>query len=90
MTDITKCSGEGCPVKEKCYRFTAVPGIVQSMFRKPPFEIKHGKFTCTMYWGESADLLFEQLKSIMSDKKTKSTNSGVKHTKPTGRTGRKN
>jgi len=23
MADITKCKGEGCPIKESCYRFTA-------------------------------------------------------------------
>lgn len=23
MPDITKCPGEGCSVREKCYRFTA-------------------------------------------------------------------
>ena len=24
MADITKCDGVGCPLKETCYRFTAV------------------------------------------------------------------
>lgn len=23
MADISKCEGNGCPLKEKCYRFTA-------------------------------------------------------------------
>ena len=23
MADISKCEGKGCPIKDKCYRFTA-------------------------------------------------------------------
>jgi hypothetical protein len=41
MSDITKCSGEGCNVKKKCYRFTANSGYWQSYFGTPP--IKDGK-----------------------------------------------
>ncbi len=47
MTDITKCSGENCPMKESCYRFTAESeGIGQTYFIEPP--IKDGK--CEHYW----------------------------------------
>jgi hypothetical protein len=41
MTDITKCTGEGCELKETCYRFTAPTGMLQSYFMNPP--IKDGK-----------------------------------------------
>jgi len=44
--DITKCSGENCPMKESCYRFTAEAGQMQSYFIEPP--IKDGK--CEYYW----------------------------------------
>jgi hypothetical protein len=91
MSDITMCSGEGCPLKEKCHRFTAVKNLDrQSFFVKPPFEIDKKKFTCKMFWGESYELLLQQIKTIIGDKKTKGTNSGIKRTKPTGGTGRKN
>lgn len=35
--DITKCMGENCPIKEKCYRFTAQPEpMYQSYFTELP------------------------------------------------------
>ena len=44
--DITKCSGENCPMKESCYRFRAEADEMQSYFIEPP--IKDGK--CEHYW----------------------------------------
>lgn len=43
MPDITMCSGEGCPLKENCYRFTATPNPAvpihsQSWFAEPPIQ----------------------------------------------------
>jgi hypothetical protein len=47
MTDISKCSGEGCEQKEKCYRFTTIADEQwQSYFTEPP--IKDGK--CEYFW----------------------------------------
>jgi hypothetical protein len=46
MPDISKCSGKDCPLKESCYRFTAVSSDYQSYFMTPP--IKDGK--CEHYW----------------------------------------
>jgi hypothetical protein len=69
MADISKCSGEDCPVKELCYRFTAPTSeFMQSYFCKPPFEIKDGVFTCEMYWGDQAHAIWKQLKNITDDK----------------------
>ena len=57
MPDITMCSGEGCPVKESCYRFTAKPNEYrQSYFVEPP--IKDGK--CDHYWGENAEFIWNK------------------------------
>lgn len=62
MPDITMCSGEGCPVKEKCYRFTAKPSEYwQSYFIDPP--IKDDK--CDHYWGENAESIWNQLNDIV-------------------------
>jgi hypothetical protein len=48
MTDITKCSGEGCPLSETCYRFTAVGDpYYQSYFVQPPYKEDTG---CSMFW----------------------------------------
>lgn len=62
MPDITMCSGEGCPFKESCYRFTAKPNEYrQSYFVEPP--IKDGK--CDHYWGENAESIWNQLNDIV-------------------------
>jgi hypothetical protein len=58
--DITMCVGTNCPHKEKCYRYTAKPSEYQSYFMEAP--IKDGK--CEMYWGETAELIWNQLKEI--------------------------
>lgn len=44
--DITMCNGDNCPVKKKCYRYTAKPSEYQSYFVESP--IKDGK--CDHYW----------------------------------------
>jgi len=65
MSDITKCTGKECPVKNKCYRFTAKSSdYMQSFFTIPP--IKEGK--CDMYWGEKSESIFNQLKDITNGK----------------------
>jgi hypothetical protein len=46
MTDITKCTGEGCELKETCYRYTAAMGTYQSMFVEVPIEDNN----CNYYW----------------------------------------
>jgi hypothetical protein len=62
MSDITKCKGTDCPVKENCYRFTAKSNdLHQSYFAESP--IKDGK--CEMFWGENSQQIFKQLKKII-------------------------
>ena len=47
MADITKCTGENCPLKDRCYRFTAkADEYRQAYFGAPP--IKEGK--CEYFW----------------------------------------
>jgi hypothetical protein len=62
MSDTTKCKGQNCPVKEKCKRYTSKESIWQSYFMESP--IKDGK--CDMYWGENAENIFNQLKTILN------------------------
>jgi hypothetical protein len=62
MSDITKCHGDNCPVKEDCYRFTAKPDEYwQSWFTESPIE--NGK--CDMYWGPNGESIWNQLKDIV-------------------------
>jgi hypothetical protein len=64
MPDMTMCSGKGCPVASKCYRFTATPSSYQSYFSSPPYD---GKY-CDMYWGDNEESIFQQLKDITDGK----------------------
>jgi hypothetical protein len=64
--DITKCDGKGCPIKERCKRYTTrAHDLWQSFFTYPPFTIDKGKFTCEYFWGEPEHYLLEQLKSTL-------------------------
>jgi hypothetical protein len=71
--DITKCTGEGCPVKEFCFRFTAPDSEYrQSYFVEPPMVVEDGKFiTCDMYWGEEQESILDLLIDIASGNRTK-------------------
>lgn len=63
MADITMCKGGGCPLKEKCSRFTATADEHrQAWFIDVPYE--DGK--CEMYWGENQDSIYNQLIYIVS------------------------
>ena len=65
MPDITMCKGEGCPIKNNCYRHIAKPSEYQSYFEESPFDGER----CEMFWGENATQVYEQLKEILKVKK---------------------
>jgi len=48
MPDISMCTGENCPLKEKCYRFKAKPSSYQAFFSDPP--VTNGE--CEYFWPE--------------------------------------
>jgi len=64
MADITKCSGEGCPLKDMCYRFTAPGSEYQAYFTTPP--VKDGE--CEMFWGDASKQLTNKLNDIVNGK----------------------
>ena len=68
MADITKCSGVGCRVKDKCYRFTAKSSYRQSFFTKPPLKVENDILKCDMFWGENSEKIYNSLKDIMNDR----------------------
>ena len=45
MPDITMCQGDNCPIKDKCYRFTAHADELWQSYAN--FEYKHG---CDFFW----------------------------------------
>jgi len=69
MADITMCSGVGCRVKDKCYRFTAKKcEFWQSYFLAPPLEVKNDILVCEMFWGEKSDKIYKSIEDIFNDK----------------------
>lgn len=51
MPDITMCKGEGCTLKENCYRFTATPSEYrQAFFISSPCKQKLTGQSCEHYW----------------------------------------
>jgi hypothetical protein len=64
MSDLTKCKGQNCPIKQKCKRYTSKESVWQSYFVESP--IKDNK--CDMYWGEQNESIFNQLKGILNKK----------------------
>jgi len=50
MSDITKCSGFNCPLKDNCKRYNAIDGMWQSYFTEPPY--KDGK--CEFFLGDES------------------------------------
>ena len=71
MADITMCSGVGCRVKDKCYRFTAARcEWGQSYFFKPPLEVKDEVLICDHFWGEKPKKEFTNvIEDILKDNK---------------------
>ena len=46
MADISMCAGEGCEVKETCYRSQATPSKYRQSYIKPDIQKKD----CDYYW----------------------------------------
>jgi hypothetical protein len=65
MADISKCKGTDCPVKEVCYRYTAPEGMMQAYFTEVPGKLENNEFSCSKYWGKSAQNIYEQSNHIV-------------------------
>lgn len=46
MTDIAKCKGGECPLKDTCYRYLSKAGHYQTYFNAPPYQGNR----CDHYW----------------------------------------
>jgi len=73
MADITMCSGQGCPMKEQCYRFMAIPNIYrQSYFFNPPIK---SDGTCENFGQD--DTKYETIKFNLPDEFLKEIDSDL-------------
>jgi hypothetical protein len=51
MPDISMCDGDGCEMKDNCYRFKAEPNFWrQSYFMNAPWIEYEGRQVCTSQW----------------------------------------
>tara|TARA_R110002072_G_scaffold3093_1_gene23171 strand:- start:1443 stop:1628 length:186 start_codon:yes stop_codon:yes gene_type:complete len=52
MPDISMCTGDGCTLKENCYRFKAKASHYQSYILEPPHKgvDEDGNSKCEYYW----------------------------------------
>jgi len=70
--DITRCKGDKCPVKDRCYRYISdlkdEEKIDESYFATPPFTIEDKTFKCEMFWGENNDYIINQIENILNGK----------------------
>lgn len=48
MADITMCIGGGCSLRDKCYRFLAIPSKWQSQFA--PKKTMDDRLDCEHFW----------------------------------------
>jgi hypothetical protein len=71
MSDITKCKGNGCPIKNHCHRFTSKEhSHRQSYFTSTPLKIIESKgdkikIECEMYWGKNQDQIMDFFHQIL-------------------------
>lgn len=67
--DLTKCSGENCPIKNRCHRYTASPDEYQSYFMEMPcrwnYDHDPATFQCDMFWGDDNEQVMNHLKMIL-------------------------
>lgn len=65
-TDYTACSGEGCPIKDSCKRFTGAKSNHQSYFMEVPMTITDDWFYCDEFWDNKEDKHLTELNNIIS------------------------
>jgi len=62
MIELTKCSGDNCPMKENCLRFTKSN---TKEVLKPPFQIRDGAISCLLFHGDDQQNILNQLINIL-------------------------
>lgn len=49
MPDISKCYGNDCPLKEKCYRYTCTPSLVWQAYSDYTYALSEDKTKCEYF-----------------------------------------
>ena len=71
MADISMCSGTGCPLKDNCYRNTAIVNPWrQSYMMVVPFDMK--KNSCDAFWLDDASASDRIKRQMQQDEWNKS------------------
>ena len=66
MADISMCAGIGCPMRDRCHRFTAPKSFYQSYLNRTPDE--NGE--CEGYWeAESIKKQVDDTETIIDNEK---------------------
>ncbi len=52
MPDIAMCTNEGCPLKQKCFRYTAKPSEHRQSYSMFEPTIEGGKILCEWFWND--------------------------------------
>lgn len=60
MADITMCFGEGCPIRDACYRFNAMPDPLGQSYMISPYRNEAGE--CYSFWMD--DSVFTKAKEM--------------------------
>lgn len=64
MPDITMCVGQGCPQKNKCYRYRAEPTPYrQSYFMDTPLKMDG----CDYFWPLGIGMILKEIDDAKSD-----------------------
>lgn len=64
MADITKCVNGACPVRNKCYRFTAPHDEVYQAVELFDFKVVERKVHCEFFWLNSSDKKDNELTKV--------------------------
>lgn len=67
-SDISKCSGVGCPIRSDCHRFVQESNPQRQSYIHPPYSINNGVFSCSMFWGQPQTSILDSLKEILKPK----------------------
>lgn len=68
---LTKCTGDNCPLKHSCKRYsTQIPNYnISEWYAKPPIKNLGGVLSCKMFWGDKDDKnksILKQLQQILN------------------------
>lgn len=72
MSDITKCYGDGCLIKHKCRRYTAISNEYRQAYCTQPPIVYYDdgkKMECALFWDDHQTDILQQIEEIVQGKK---------------------